>query len=428
MSKKKSRPYAHHFPLAPLVLPAVYDDVLSYEEWLSKVIYQLNELQAYVDEQLADVDKLVEDKVNAMSKELKLYIDNSIKAVNIALDSLDDRLNAQDRKIDAETARLMAYIDAKAREIEEKILALQIQFEAKIYDFWLLNKRYTDDKCNRERIERRADIKLINDRLDQLQKEFPLVYCPPKGRYETVQEAIVDVWDSLRYFGLTAQDYDHFEFSAQDYADLLLTAFEYDVYGAYILKDQLREMFNPFTGKFENVRDVVTYIANMLKWNGKTASEYDGYQYSAEDFDGSTYTAYPQDTSKYWTRPEVDYKNRFYKSYMKVYELADDATSQPAFTFTFDSERFKGISLTVAPAIGAPAEILTFDKLGSFAVSNNSGVRTVTLTEASGTITCAVSDNVVDDTTTPATTDNEANIIVEAFRRGSAYDVTELSY
>ena len=416
------------FPLAPLVLPAVYDDVLSYEEWLSKVIYQLNELQKYVDDQLSDVEALVQADIDKLSAELKQYIDNSINAINIAIDSLNERVDALDHKIDDETARLIRYIDAKAREIEDKLIALEVRVEGKIYEFFLLNKRYADDKYNRERLERRADIKLINDRLDALQKEFPLVYCPAVGRYETVQEAIVDVWDSLRYFGLTAADYDSFEFTAEAYANLILTAFEYDVYGAFILKDHLREMFNPFTGKNENVRDVVTYIANMLKWNGKTASEYDGYEYTASEFDDSTYTAYPQDTSKYWTRPEVDFKNRFYKSYMKVYEIDDQATSQAAFSFTFDADKFKGLSLTVAPAIGEPAEVLTFDKLGTFSVATYSGIRTVSLTESSGTITVSVSDNVTDQTTNPATVDNEQNIIIEAYRRGSAYDVTELSY
>lgn len=424
---KKGKPF-RGFPLAPLVLPAVYDDVLSYEEWLSKVIYQLNGLQKYVDDQLSDVEALVQTDIDKLSAELKAYIDKSIKDINEALDGLEKRVDNLDGKIDEETARIIRYVDAKAREIEEKLLALEIRFEARVYDFFLMNKQYTDTKVNRERIERRADIKLLSDRLDNFQKEFPLVYCPARGLYETVQEAIVDTWDSLRYYGLTAGDYDGLELTAQAYTDLLLTAFEYDVYGAFILKDQLREMFNPFTGQHETVRNVVTYIANLLKWNGKTASEYDGYQYTAEEFDGSTYTAYPQDTSKYWTRPEVDFKNRFYKSYMKVYELDFEATGQAAFTFTFDADKFRGLSLTVAPAIGEPAEVLTFDKLGTFTVATYSGSRTVSLSESSGTITVSVSDNVTDQTGSTPTIDNTANIIIDAYRRGSAYDVTELSY
>ena len=422
----KKKPYSVKPFLAPLVLPAVYDDVLSYEEWLSKVIYRLNELTEYIQDQLEDVDKLVETKVNQMSAELRQYIDESIRAVNIAIDSLNERVDALDHKIDDETARLIRYVDAKAAEIYERITSLEIEFDAKVYDFFLRNKQYTDNKFNEERIARRADIKVLNDRLDNFSKEFPLVYCPAVGVYESVQDAIVDVWDSLRVFGLTAGEYDEFDFTAQEYADLILTAFEYDVYGGYILKEHIREMFNPFTGKRENVRDVVTYIANLLKWNGKTASEYDGYDYTAAEFDASTYDAYPQDTSKYYTAPDVDFKNKFFKSLMKVFEIEAGTTSQSSIQFMFDKTGYKGLTLMMQPESGSALEQIDLDGKGTFSVANASGVRTVTIGENGSNIVVTISGNVTDDTTTPRTETNTANLVIEAYRRGSSYDVTQL--
>lgn len=422
---RKNKPYKGA-PLAPLVLPAVYDDVLSYEEWLSKVIHRVDELEEFIHEQLDDVEALVKEEVDAMSAELRKLINDTFNTINQTINNLEARVDALDHKIDDETARIIRYVDAKCAELSERLLALEIEFDAKLYDWFLRNKQYTDNKFNEERIARRADLKLINDRLDQFSKEFPLVYCPAVGVYETVQEAIVDVWDSLRVFGLTAAEYDNFEFTAQEYADLLLTAFEYDVYGGYILKERIREMFNPFTGERANIRDVIAYMANLLKWNGKTAAEYDGYQFTAGDFDNSDYDAYPQDTSKYWTSPAIDLKNKSYKNYMKVYEKDANLSTQSAFSFTFDASGFKGVSFIVSPGAGNASEEVSIDGLGSFAISNDAGVRTVSITKSGNTITVNVSANVVDDTTDPVTTDNTKNLFLEAYRRASAYDVTEL--
>lgn len=417
----KKKPYSAKPFLAPLVLPAVYDDVLSYEEWLSKVIYRLNELSDYITEQLEDVDKLVEDKVNTMSAQLRQYIDESIRAVNIAIDSLEQRVNDLDGKIDSETTRIMRYVDAKAAEIYDRILSLETEFDSKVYDFFLRNKQYTDNKFNEERIARRADIKVLNDRLDNFSHEFPLVYCPALGVYESVQEAIVDVWSSLRYFGLTAKEYDTFDFTAQAYDDLIFQAFEYDVYAGYILKDHIRQMFNPFTGRNENVRDVVAYIADLLKWNGKSASEYDALDYTAGEFDASTYSAYPQDTSKYYTAPEVDYKNKFFKSMLKVFEMPSGTVSQDSISFTFSKTGYKGLSLIMQPVPDEAMEQIDLDGVGSFDISNAYGTRTVVISESGDNITVTIGANDMSGSDV-----NTYNLVIAAYRRGSSYDVTQL--
>lgn len=414
-------------PFAPLVLPAVYDDVLSYEEWLAKVIQHINELSEYINETLEHIDELIKADVQEEIADLKALYDGKIadlqRQINALVSDLSDtngRIDGLDAKVERHYNTLLAYID-------EKLLELKASFNASIYDFFLLNKQYTDTKVNTERIYRRADIKALNDRLDSYVREWPLVYCPPIGNYTDVESSIVYCWDSLRYFCLTAKEYDEFQFTCEEYANLLFTAFEYDVWSRFLLKESIKDMFNPFTGARENIRDVINYMATLLKYNAKTAAEYDGYNFTAAEFDGSAFDAYTQDTNKYYTTPAEDKKNKFYKSFLMVYEAdAQVLQTQPAFTFTFDAAGYKGLALDVATDGNAPAERINIDGVGSYAVANNAGVRTVTITSAGGSITVSVSDNVTDDTTTPAATDNSINIIKAAFRRGSSYDVTTL--
>lgn len=414
-------------PLAPLVLPAVYDDVLSYEEWLSKVVARCNELSDYIAETIGDIENLIKINVKAELAALENKYDKEIADIHVILNRLQEDLDAVNGRIDRLDAKVDRNFQTLLSYVDEKILALKANFNQEIYDFYLRCKEYTDTKVNAERLYRRADIKGLNDRLDQYVREWPLVYCPPLGRYTDVEHSIVECWDSLRYFCLTAGEYDEFNFTCDEFADLLMTAFEYDVWSGYLLRNSIKEMFNPFTGKRENIRDVINYIAMLLKYNAKTASEYDGYNFTAAEFDASTFNAYAQDTNKYYTEPTDDTKNKFYKSFLMVYEADGQVLQeQAAFTFTFDAAGYKGLSFDVAGSGTTAAERITLDGLGTFAVSNAAGVRTITIASANNTITVTVSDNVTNDTTDPVTTDNTVNIIKAAFRRGSSYDVTQL--
>ena len=417
-------------PLAPLVLPAVYDDVLSYEEWLAKVVQRCNELSDYITETLeyfnVHIEDIVDARIKAQLKDITDKYDKAISDLNARvddvsaqIDGINNRLTQLDEKIDRRFNNLKKYID-------DKLLEILANFNHDIYEFFLQCKRYTDNKVNEERIYRRADINEINARLDSYIREFPLVYCPPIGNYTDVESSIVYCWNSLRYFALTAGEYDAFEYTCVEFADLALTALEYDLYGAEILKDSIKQMFNPFTGKNENIRDVVNYIAMLLKYNAKTATEYDGYGFTASEFDASDFNAYRQDSDKYYETPDEDKKNKFYKSYLMVYNNEDPTQTQNTFTFTFNKTGFKGLSLLVKASASAPAERVDLEGLGSYAVANASGVRTVTIAESGANISVSVSDNVTDDTTTPATVNNDYNIIVQCFRRGSSYDVTQL--
>ena len=417
-------------PLAPLVLPAVYDDVLSYEEWLAKVVARCNELSEYITETLEYFNTHIEDVVDARIKAqmdaLIARYDKQIADLNALCKDLRADLTALDNKVDALDAKLERRLASMIAYIDEKLLEIQTKFNGDVYEFYLDCKRYTDDKVNAERIYRRADINAINHRLDSYIREFPLIYCPPMANYTDVETAVVQVWNSLRYFGLTAGEYDAFNYTCDEFYDLLLTAIEYDLYGAWILKDSIKQMFNAFTGKHENVRDVVNYIAKLLKYNAKTAGEYDGYGFTAGEFDASDFDAYTQDSNKYYKTPAEDTKNKFYKSYLMVYEYDTPADPQNAFTFTFDASNYKGLSILASPSATDPAERIDVDGLGTFALTNDSGVRTFSITQSGNTINVSVSANVTDDTTTPATIDNTANIIKACFRRGSSYDVTEL--
>lgn len=417
--------YAERFkgrlPIAPTVLPAVYDDVLSYEEWLSKIRYKIEELGAYIEEQLKDVEALITTEVDAkldtVISGLREKYDAEIKDLQDRVTECESGLLSLDEKIERRYLELKDYID-------NKLVLLKAEFSAEIHRYYLMNNEYTDNKINRESIYRRADIKSINDRLDNYISEFPLVYCPPLGQYTNVETAIVEVWDSLRMFALTASEYDNFDFTCTEYSDLLFSAFEYDVYGGYFLRENVKEMFNPFTGKHENVRNVVTDICDYLKFNGKTAGEYDAYEFTASEFDNSDYTAYPQDTSKYWTTPADDLKNKYIKNYVKMFEDTQSQTQgADGVNESFEGVT-KGFIVYLQNDSQSALESIELAGVGTFRVSNDNGYRDITISVLNDdSYTVEWTDNYSD----PQTYANQYNIVRAVYRIGGAYDVTKLN-
>lgn len=319
-------PTPFNYPLAPLVLPAVYDDVLSYEEWLSKVMAKLNELIDYINHILEEIDERIDAKIAESLKpilkrltDLELAVENNAKEI---------------KRID--------------NKIDEEIESLRADLLLEIVKYYELSKKYTDNQIRLTNFDFKVQLKQINNRITNLAKEFPLVYSPSKGWYTNVEKSIVETWDSLRYFGMTAYEYDGFEFTAKEYDDRLIKAIVYDLDARRFFNDEWREMFNPFTGKHESIKNVVAHICDLLKWNGKKANQYDGYQFTAAEFDNSTFTAYPQDSNQYYTAPDVDLKNKSYENYLFRGTITEN---DPSLTTQLGSAKYLVLSQAGSPDV-----------------------------------------------------------------------------
>ena len=314
-------------PLAPLVLPAVYDDVLSYEEWLSKVIQRLNEINEYIDKTIGDIDTLVQQMVDAKSADLQNQINtlkgnlntlrDEVEALDVELngkidDSLQEAKDYADRAI-AQAIRGLGDIDAKITRAKQEAINA--------------SKDYTDQEVERVNqlcihrttgvdVKIRQAVALLNKRIDDIIKEYPLIYDPATGFKEDMQTVIYNTYKALRVLAISAMLYDDQELTAQEYDDKSITAIKYDVEMYRVLFKDLREMFNPFTGKLSSLRDVLGDVVRQLQWNAKTSSEADGYEATASEFDASTFNAYEQDTNQYLTGTTPDLKNKSYRNWL----------------------------------------------------------------------------------------------------------------
>lgn len=369
-------------PLAPLVLPAVYDDVLSYEEWLSKVVQRCNEISEYVEQTIGDIDRLVQNMVNTKVADLQRQITQNKASLNILkaeLDSLDDKLDAEVAAAISETKR---YADDKIRQAIASLGDIDAKIALAKSQAIQVSEHYTDEavaglntKIHSLRLSVKSDVArqlaVINARIDNIIKEYPLLYDPATGFKEDMQTVIYNVYTALRTLAISAMLYDDQELTAEEYDNMNLKAGTYDVEMYRLLFKDLREMFNPFTGKLSSLRDVVGDLVRRLQWNAKTSAEADGYDATASEFDASTFNAYEQDTNHYLTETTPDVKNRSYRNWLF---LGSGNTITVPEEMLHDESQFA--------VLNDDGDITYIDTVagtyGDITISYNSGVFTIT--------------------------------------------------
>ena len=248
-------------------------------------------------------------------------VENEIDTFEQQVIAMFDQLKAEQEAAFAEQqAKLDAAIVAMKNEINEQIAQFQRDFEQAMADFQTEFRQLQQSvitEINNLRIIINNEILRLNNlleanneyireyvenRLDQFINDFPKlivdlpVYNPVRGTLTTIQQAINDLYDVARVYGLTAEQYDSLGLTAEEYDNLMLTAMEYDQFGYIKLgyPDENWYMISPFTGEYRKVKDVVMDLAHF-HMDGLTAKEYDDLELEAEEYDNKQITAFDFD-------------------------------------------------------------------------------------------------------------------------------------
>ena len=285
-------------------------------DWLletyQKIINDINELMTWMNTHKVEYDEAMA-RLTAVENEIDTFEQQVIDMFN--------QLKAEQEEAFAEQqAKLDAAIVAMKKEISDQIAQFQREFEQAMTDFQTEFRQLQQTvitEINNLRIIINNEILRLNNlleanneyireyvenRLDQFIDDFPKmlvdvpVYNPVRGTLTTIQQAINDLYDVARVYGLTAEQYDSLGLTAEEYDNLMLTAMEYDQYGYIKLgyPDENWYMISPFTGEYRKVKDVVMDLAHF-HMDGLTAKEYDDLELEAEEYDDKQITAFDFD-------------------------------------------------------------------------------------------------------------------------------------
>lgn len=261
------------------VLPAVYDDSLSYYEQLCRIKYKLNE---------------VIKNLNDLEENLPSYVK---QAIDEALGGWEERMEAQfaeqnariaaaEKKIDDSLDDMQAQLDAAIREMEQTINAQLNALYLILVNGINANRAYID-----------SQISLLKSEFPDLSTVY--VISPVDGQLVKIQDCVNDMYNVLRYGALTAAQYDALQLTAKEYDDKNLTAFTYDMYGLCELWSYLNvhRMHSVTTGEIVAIPAGVYQLADYVRENGITATAYDTLALTASGYDGKAVTAYNYDWS-----------------------------------------------------------------------------------------------------------------------------------
>ena len=142
------------------------------------------------------------------------------------------------------------------------------------------------------------DLSILDQKIDDMQFNLPDIMNPVRGFKTSIEKAIDDVYDALRYFALTALQFQGTNLTAQQLDDLQLTSLEWDLYGYNHLYTVQNECINPLTGERASICSILADLALYASTRTWTALIWDGtWDRDADTIDNLDLTAFEFDYS-----------------------------------------------------------------------------------------------------------------------------------
>lgn len=252
-------------------VPSIYSNKQSYYEVLCYINYKINECinaingftDAYKDYTDQEIAKLKE-YVDTLNNDMKEYVDGQVANLN--------------EKIDENYTNLDGKIDTVKQELQDNINTLTnlvYELNSRVYNY-------------------------IETEINKLYKYIDTYACknmkclnPTNGLYESICKILSDIWDKLRYCGITCQQFDDTGLTCDGFESLNFDCTEFDLYAGCILHKSPRfYMHDPFTGNYVFYQNVIYELYNLHRNNPITAKEYDDLQLTAEVYDSKELTAF----------------------------------------------------------------------------------------------------------------------------------------
>ncbi len=264
------------FPLLCCDVPSVYSNKQSYYECLCYIGYKVNECINAINGFTDSYKQYTDEKVN----ELKSYVDN---------------LNSDIYKFISETEKnIRTDMNNKDKELDEKIDNVKTDLQEKINSLNILIYQLN----NETRLYIDSEVKKLYEYINNYTPNSMQVLNPVKGYYTSLNQALADMYDNLRYYALTCNEFDSLNLTCTEFDDLLLSCTEFDLYGAKRFRvDSNLYMHSPFTGEYVFYQDVINQLAELHFNNPITASEFDKLLLTATAFEAKALSAYTFDSN-----------------------------------------------------------------------------------------------------------------------------------
>lgn len=334
------------------ILPAVFDNIMSYEEQIAVLCQHFNDLQDYTVQEIEGIKKnlvtLVDERFNTLAIDLRKQMGILSDSFNSLAEEFEELKTGNsewqssiEKIIDANREEIYQYVNNRLDKFKSEY---QTEFNALASDLHLqINALRKFTVANTE-----SEVGALKEYVDNKNAAlWDAVNSITTGKTmvtnwfrlnETtpLQVLLDDMWRYMRGCALDTREYDELGLTADNIDDSELPAYQHDTqswrryYFDKVYKPQVDDkisgsvkMRNPYTGELSTVQDVAQYIFECINFNGKTAEEYDTLGIDAQEFDTSDYDAFTQDTHKTWRSTDTDMVDEYLPFAKTVWTAAD---------------------------------------------------------------------------------------------------------
>lgn len=266
-------------PLIPLLccdIPSVYSNKQSYYECLCYIGHKVNECI---------------DAINGFTDAYKQYTDEKVSELKTYIDELNRDIYNHITEVETNIRHDMGTRD---NELDEKINKVQTNLLDKISMLNILI--YDLNAETRAHID--TEVKKLYDYINDYVPNNMEVLNPVRGYRTSLNQALADMYDNLRYYALTCNEFDSLNLSCAEFDGLSINCTEFDLYGAKRFRvDSNLYMHDPFTGKYVFYQDVIYKLAELHFDNPITASEFDALLLTVTAFQSKALSAYTFDSN-----------------------------------------------------------------------------------------------------------------------------------
>lgn len=266
-------------PLVPLLccdVPSVYSNKQSYYECLCYIGYKVNECI---------------DAINGFTDAYKQYTDEKVSELKTYIDGLNRDIYNHITEVETNIRHDM---DTRDNKLDEKINKVQTNLLDKISMLNILI--YDLNAETRAHID--TEVKKLYDYINDYVPNNMEVLNPVRGYRTSLNQALADIYDNLRYYALTCNEFDSLNLSCAEFDGLSINCTEFDLYGAKRFRvDSNLYMHDPFTGKYVFYQDVIYKLAELHFDNPITASEFDALLLTVTAFQSKALSAYTFDSN-----------------------------------------------------------------------------------------------------------------------------------
>lgn len=264
------------FPLLCCDVPSVYSNKQSYYECLCYIGYKVNECI---------------NAINGFTDAYKQYTNEKVEALKIYVDNLNADIYKHITEVEKNIRQDM---NAKDTELDEKINKVQADLLERINTLNILIYKLNAE--TREYID--SEVTKLYEYIKLYVPNNIQVLNPVKGYYTSLNQALSDMYDNLRYYALTCSEFDSLNLTCTEFDGLFLSCTEFDLYGAKRFRvDSNLYMHNPFTGAYVFYQDVIYQLAELHFNNPITAKEFDALSLTVAEFEAKALSAYIFDSN-----------------------------------------------------------------------------------------------------------------------------------